>query len=187
MTTKVAIKVVNTLPGTFDPSTLYMVKSADAGLFEMYMSTMDGASVRHILNKSEITTMITQALAGFNTVQIVADITARDALAPTVITQALVLDASADATVDSGAATYVFDPGTSTWTKISEAESMDVVLQWANIVGKPTSSVTDIDDAVTKRHTHTNKTQLDKIGEDGDGFLTYNGTTVGATASVVEW
>lgn len=50
---------------------------------------------------------------------------------------------------------------------------MDVALTWANITGKPTSTVAQIDAAVANSHTHTNKTQLDKVGETG-GNLTYN-------------
>lgn len=38
---------------------------------------------------------------------------------------------------------------------------------WDNITGKPTSTIADIDDAVTKKHSHTNKTELDKV-TDGD-------------------
>lgn len=186
MAVQMQIKIVNTLPGTFTASTLYMVKSAEAGIFDLYMSTNDGAAVRHIISKSEINTMITTALAGFNTVAVVADIAARDALSPTVNSQVLVLDATADTTVASGAATYVYDTVTTTWYKISETESMDVVLQWANIQNKPTSAVADIDDAVTKRHSHANKTVLDNI-TDSSGFLAYSGTVVGLTAVVAEW
>lgn len=43
---------------------------------------------------------------------------------------------------------------------------MDLILSWNNINGRPTSAVADIDDAVTKRHTHANKALLDKVGED---------------------
>jgi hypothetical protein len=39
-----------------------------------------------------------------------------------------------------------------------------------------TSSLTNIDNAVSLRHTHTNKTQIDKIGQDGDGNPTWNGS-----------
>ena len=52
---------------------------------------------------------------------------------------------------------------------------MDINFSWANLSGKPTSSVADIDDAVSKRHAHANKTQLDKIDQDASGNLTYNG------------
>ena len=187
MATSLKIEKVNSLPGTLAASTLYLVKSADSNLVDMYISTNDGASARHIISKADIGSMITTAVAGFSTVQVVADIAARNALAPTVNMQALVLDATGDATVASGAATYVYDLANTTWVKISEAESMDVVLQWSNVQNKPTSAVADIDDAVTKRHSHTNKTQLDLIGESVDGLLTYNSAVVGATASVVEW
>jgi hypothetical protein len=62
---------------------------------------------------------------------------------------------------------------------------MDLIVNWADIQNKPTSSVADIDDAVTKKHTHTNKTQLDKVGEDGNGYFTYNSqnyVVVGSTS-----
>ena len=53
---------------------------------------------------------------------VVADITERNALTPSNGSLALVLDASADATVDSGAATYVWRTSTTSWIKVSEAE-----------------------------------------------------------------
>lgn len=186
MAVQMQIRVVNVLPGTFEATTLYMVKSADANLFDLYMSSNDGLSVRHIISKSDITSMVNSALAGLDTVQVVADITARDAMAPTTNVQVLVLDATADATVASGAATYIYDADTTTWHKISEAESMDVVLQWANIVGAPTSAVADIDDAVAKRHSHANTAVLDLLG-DTDGYLTYNGEHVGVVDTAAEW
>lgn len=49
-------------------------------------------------------------------------------------TTVLVIDATGDATVSSGAAQYVWD-GTS-WLKIAEVESLDLVLDWANVSGK---------------------------------------------------
>jgi hypothetical protein len=92
----------------------------------------------------------------------------------------------ARATVASGGATYLYNHATTTWLKVSEAESMDVVLQWANIQGGPASSPTTIDDAVTKRHAHTNKTQLDQLGE-ASGELTYNGVQVKTEYSSTAW
>ena len=49
---------------------------------------------------------------------------------------------------------------------------------WANVYDKPTSSVTEIDDAVARKHSHANATQLDKVSEDTNGKLTYNANTV---------
>lgn len=119
------------------------------------------------------------ALAGKPAVEIVADLDARDALEDVISgTLCWVEDATDDDSVDEGAAAYLaqVDGNTVKWVKVAEAESLDVVLQWANIQGKPTSSVTDIDDAVTKRHTHSNKSVLDGITEDEEtGNLVYNG------------
>jgi hypothetical protein len=72
------------------------------------------------------------------------------------------------------------DPAVVTWTKVAEAESMDVVLQWGNIQGKPSSAVADIDDAVSKKHEHANKTVLDAISANStSGNLVYNNVELG--------
>lgn len=89
--------------------------------------------------------------------------------------QCWVVDATGDPTVTKGAAIYIWN-GTE-WKKVSEMESLDVVLNWADIQDKPNSSVSDIDDAVSKRHEHTNKAVLDKLS-DAAGSLTYNGTNI---------
>lgn len=180
------IERVLALPGTLTPSTMYVVKSAEAPFAELYFSNADGSEARHIINKSEINTMITDAVASFSNIQVVADITARDALVLDHNALVLVLDATADTTVTTGAALYVYQLSTTTWYKVSEFESLDVVLTWASIQNKPTSSVADIDDAVTKRHTHTNKTTLDKIGENADG-VTFDGNNVEAFIANAAW
>jgi len=125
------------------------------------------------------------AIAGKAPVTIVSDIAARDAQS-NVITGALcwVQDASSDSSVTSGAAAYLAsvsgDPAVVTWTKVAEAESMDVVLQWGNIQGKPSSAVADIDDAVSKKHEHANKTVLDAISANStSGNLVYNNVELG--------
>ena len=53
---------------------------------------------------------------------------------------------------------------------------------WAKITNKPTSTVQQIDDAVTAA-THTNRAVLDKLGEAG-GALTYNGAAVAMKSTV---
>lgn len=97
-------------------------------------------------------------------IHVVNDITARDAITDKFVGMRVhVIDATGDPTVSSGWAEYLWTG--SAWTKTAERDSIDVILEWANIVGKPSSSVTDIDDAVTKRHTHSNKTLLDYINQ----------------------
>ena len=169
------VKRVNALPGTLAPSTMYIVASAEAGLAEVVFSDKTGAASRHVLNKTEVQTMIDGAFSSFSNMLVVADIAARDALTLNRNALVLVLDASADATVDTGAATYVYNLATTTFVKIAEYESMDVTLTWTSIQGRPTSAVADIDDAVAKRHTHANLAYLNKVGEDLDGNFTYNG------------
>ena len=185
------IRKVTTLPGTFEGSTLYLVRNAgNVNLFDMYLSTDDGTAVRHIITEGDIDGKITAAvnagLAGFNQVQVVANIAARNALTPTSNIQVLVLDATGDGTVASGAATYAYQVSNTTWYKISEAESMDVVVQWANITNKPSSSVADIDDAVTKRHTHANSSVLNGLAESA-GLLTYGGSPIRAYLDEETW
>lgn len=120
------------------------------------------------------------ALTGHSKTSVVADITARDALTG-VNTGDLcwAKNASADSTVSSGAACYIAevsgDPATVTWTKVAEAESMDVVLNWADIQDKPSSTVSAIDQAVTNSHTHSNSTVLAGLSADAtSGNLVFN-------------
>lgn len=77
----------------------------------------------------------TQIPSTFKEAHVVADIAARDALTAFSGMHALVLDATADATVESGGAEYVYD-GT-TWYKISELNDLDMVIDWSDIQNKP--------------------------------------------------
>jgi len=181
------IRKVTSLPTTLEPSCLYLISTADPALMEIAVSSADGTTSRHIINSAEIQNMINAALASFSSLEVFPNIAARDAApVPTVPTHAMVLDATADPTVNIGAATYIYDPATAQWYKISEAESMDVVLQWSSIVGKPTSSVVSIDDAVIKRHDHVNKALLDVLS-DVAGELYYNGIPIRAFLDEEAW
>lgn len=100
--------------------------------------------------------------ANVKEIKVVADITERDALSTYSGLRTHVIDATADPTVDAGWAEYLHD-GTS-WSKTAENESIDIVQSWENLINKPTSSVANIDDAVTKRHTQNTDTALD-IGQ----------------------
>ena len=78
--------------------------------------------------------------------KVVADITARDALTPEEGLIAYVVDATGDSTVTAGGASYIYDG--SNWVKISEFESMDAVINWTDIQGKP--NIVDIKVSATK-------------------------------------
>lgn len=43
---------------------------------------------------------------------------------------------------------------------------MDVIVQWSSIQGRPTSTPTEIDQAVADSHTHANLTTINKISEE---------------------
>ena len=164
------------LPGTPQPYSVYFIApAARPDYTEVYVTDAAGTANRRIINQVDIQAMIDSAISAAGGVTVVADIAARDALSPATGTYVLVEDASSDGTVSSGGATYYWNG--SAWIKSTETESMDLVLSWANLTGKPTSSVADIDDAVTKKHAHANATELDKIGETG-GEFTYDGSPV---------
>lgn len=178
---------VTTLPGTLDGNALYFVQN---GTFSETYVTNSAGVARAIGNSVMIQSIadarIALAMADLDVVQIVADITARNALTLTRNAMVLVLDATGDSTVASGAALYAFRESTTSWIKLAEYESMDVTLTWGAISGRPTSAVSLIDDAVTKRHTHANLAVLDDLG-DAAGALTYGGDPVGASWSTLNW
>ncbi len=176
-----------TLPGSLQPHSIYLIApAAHPDFLEMYVTDAAGTANRRTHKVEDIQAMIDASIAGVGATVIVDDIAARDALSPANGTTALVIDATADATVDSGAATYIWRQSTTSWIKISEAESLDVTLNWSDIVGKPTSSPAAIDSAVTNAHTHANKTQLDQIGE-ASGEMTYNGAHIAPRLETQGW
>lgn len=175
------------MPGSLTPDSIYFIApAARPDYVEIYVTGTDASVVKRVISEPDIEALIGASGGAGGALEIVDDIVARDALTLTENTIVMVLDASDDATVSSGAATYAYRQSDASWTKVSEAESMDLALTWSALQGRPTSSTTDIDDAVSKRHAHANKTQLDKIDEDGDGNVTYGGslpaTGWGATA-----
>lgn len=178
------------LPGSLEPAAIYFIAPAGSPtLLEIIVTDAAGTSARHVINKSDIQDLIdaSMASAGVSNAVFVADIAARDALTPSSNIFAYVTDATGDGTVASGGATYLYNTNASAWVKISEWESMDFSVAWANIQNKPASTVADIDDAVSKRHTHANKTQLDQIGENANGDLTYNGAQPHVAWDSVAW
>lgn len=166
------------LPGTLQPYSVYFVAPpGKPDYVELYVSDSTGTNAKRIIKESDVQALIEAAVAGLSAIEVVPNITARDALTPAANVHVYVLDASDDATVTGGSASYIYQLSTDTWHKFSESESLDLDLTvfWADIVNKPTSTVAEIDAAVSNSHTHANKTQLDKIGEDASGYLTYNG------------
>jgi len=165
------------VPSTLEANAIYLVGPAnDPSALEIYVTNNAGSATRKTPGVAEIQALIDASVAGISGTEIVENIAARDALNLTANTMVLVEDASDDPTVNSGAALYTFKLDSSSFTKISEYESLDVSLTWGSIIGGPSSSPANIDTAVNNSHTHANASELDKFGEDADGDPTYDGT-----------
>lgn len=187
---RVNFNAVTALPGTLDADSFYFV--ANGAVAESYLTDSAG-NAKAVGNTVMINQLITAALAswgggGGSSMPIVADIAARDALfaAATENVMALVVDASADPTVTAGSALYAYDFGTTTVYKVAEYESMDLVIQWSSIQDGPSSSATQIDDAVGKAHAHSNKAVLDKFTE-SSGELLYSGEGIATSWATKDW
>lgn len=178
----------NALPAELSANSFYCIPSAGQPDFmEIYVTNSTGTAAKRVPTHSDISGMIASALSGFTTIEVVADIAARNAVGPNKPIFVLVLDATADTTVDHGSASYVYNSATEEWVKVAEYESLDVVLSWDSIQGRPNSAVVDIDDAVARRHSHDNKAVLDKVGQDANGRMTYQGMGTFVTWGSTAW
>ena len=64
--TNLVVHRVNALPGTLDPSAFYIVKATNTALVELYFTSTDGATVRHVLNSAEVDAKIAAAIASMS-------------------------------------------------------------------------------------------------------------------------
>ena len=139
------------------------------------VKTADGSNV-----ETKLASLQT-AVSGKVPCYVVNDIAARDGLeSPKQGDLCWVKDATADATVSTGAAQYIYDG--SAWVKIAEAESMDLVINWADIQGKEA-----VEAAMGKAHEHANADLLNGISASGD-TMTVNGKTYysGRMVAIIE-
>ncbi|MDG9928394.1 MULTISPECIES: hypothetical protein [unclassified Pseudomonas] len=180
---------VAVLPGVLQSNAFYFVENGS--YCESYVTDSAGVA-RSIGNSAMINALIEDALANWSgeasALDIVADIAARDALTATLDRNAmiLVIDATGDPTVSSGSALYAYAANTDTTYKLAEYESMDVVVQWSSIDGRPASSPAQIDTAVSQAHTHANKATLDKFSEAG-GLVRFSGAPIPADWDTANW
>lgn len=169
---------VTSLPATLENNSIYYVTSSVTEYMEVYVTSTTGTA-RRVPRVEDVDAKIASAVQGLAEIAVYANISDRnDNALNNKHKYVLVKDATGDATVASGSATYLYDTANTVWIKVSESESLDIVLNWASIQGKPTSSPASIDSAVANSHTHSNKTQLDLIGQDANGNITYNSAPV---------
>lgn len=174
------------LPAVLEAYAVYFVAPAGtADYVEIYVTSSDGTSARRVINEQDVNTLVEQKLAGTDEIYVVDTIADRLTVDTDKSRYVYVVDASEDSTVTSGGASYLYNTVTEDWVKISESESMDLVLNWNSIIGGPTSTPAQIDEAVAAKHTHVNKNALDKVGEDAVGNFTYGGVAV--SGGITQW
>lgn len=180
---------VLTLPETLEGNAFYYIANGEYA--ESYLTNGSGVP-KGLGNTAMINALINAALAASqsaaNEVEIVATIAARDTLfaAATANKIALVINATGDSTVASGSALYAYAKTGNTVYKVAEYESMDVVMTWAGLQGRPSSSAAQIDSAVAASHAHSNSAVLDKLSEAG-GLLQYNGAPLTTDWATNNW
>jgi len=174
----------------YTANSVYFIEHANGNDAELYITDSAGA-LHNVGNTVMITAIanaaVTAALATQNSVEVFPDIPTRDAATLTSNSLVVVIDASGDPTVTAGSALYVYQSVPDTFDKLSEFESLDIVLDWANIQNKPASPVAQIDDAVSLRHSHANKADLDRMSFDGDDCLLVDGVPVKQPWTGQDW
>ena len=93
---------------------------------------------------------------------------------------ALVVDATADSTVETGGAEYIYD-GTK-WIKVSELNDLDAVITWDNVLNKPyfVQTLLDLSDTPDSLENCAGKVLGVNSTEDGFTFLSvYTGDVDG--------
>ena len=178
-------KVTTTPTAPYTEGAVYLV-AAGKEHFDLYAVTNDKQKMRRTVSLADVLAEIKKAISELRALEIVANIAARDALSLSANAMVLVLDASADSMFKAGGATYVYSHYDKSWTKISEAESLDLALSWANLTGKPTSTAAEIDTAVSNAHGHANLSKLKKIGQAPNGTMQYNGVDL-VTSGTAAW
>ena len=166
---------VNQLPTTPVANAIYFVAASSVGTGKEYADTYI-TSKTGVARKVGNTTMIQEVVADVmsgRSLKIVNDITARDNLdTDDYPFLAIVIDATADASVDDGGAMYVWDPDegpSGTWKLLVKYDEL-------------------LDDL----HKHANKTVLDEISESqtspvGDRVLMFRGDYVGPVLVDNDW
>jgi hypothetical protein len=173
---QVRFNKVLALPQVLTPDSVYFVKNGQ--YTETYLT--DANAVAYMVGNTAMTNALIDAKLSTATIlNKVADIPARNAAATASTGNGLylVVNATGDSTVTTGAALYFYDKAGNAYTKLSEYESLDVVTTWSMVSGRPASTPSAIDTAVSKAHDHTNLGVLNGLADSG-GTLRYLGQPV---------
>lgn len=168
---------LTSLPPTLEPDAWYVIKNGT--YVEVYVTDENGVAVAST-NIGIIQQQIDQRLATYSTIKVVADIAARDAHALANMKDQLyyVSDATADNTVQAGAAIYAYEYEVDQFYKVQEMNNVEFEVHWDNLIGKPNSTPAQIDDAVSKAHVHNNLPLLQRVTESPKNNLALDGKAV---------
>lgn len=184
---KFTIVRVTSLPSTITPSTMYILKQPTSQVAEVYFSNNDGSQLVPGISEQFITDKFASLLAtGMGEIQIVDTINDRNRVTKNGNSLIMVIDATGDEFGSTGTALYLYRAINASYFRVSVFdENRDGVssggggtngpVWWNTIQGKPSSTPEQIDDAVSKAHTHSNQATLDRIGVTDDGVLTVDG------------
>lgn len=181
---------VLTLPATPVANCFYMTPDATSGL-RLTVSDAVGRVYRSTMRETTIDSEIVRMVARANELKVVATYTdlTNSAFSDSTFNRNqiyYVLDASGDPSVVSGPAMYILDWTTGTVHKIAEGVAENFSPDWTTVLGRPASEIVDIDDAVTKRHSHANLAELNSVTVDGDQVLV-SGTALRPAVRTAIW
>ena len=197
------VTTVPALASVNDNSLYFSVDSENVDLMNLSLVSSDSALMRSLISETSVTTDITTALGQDQHMYIAADMDALETLNDSltvaagnaspanhlvwVIAPQVGLDP--DSSVITGSATYLWDTNGQAYTKVFEAESMDLVFDWADVINTPvmpTSTAAEIDQMVTNINLlQTNVANLFTASESAGGDIIYNGSTLSNAGNVI--
>lgn len=173
---------VNALPEELQESSLYVVKRMEYGLAELVFTTTDGDPLK-VIDTAAVQTLISSAINNASHIHAVNTIAERDALQLDGNSVVFVVNTDGDAEAGNGSALYFYTKDTDTYTLLVNLNGT----KWASIIDGPESSAEDIDDAVNKRHTHSNSGILESLSEVDDVLYYKDKPVSNVSLDTIEW
>lgn len=183
----ITIEKVTALPNTRTPNTIYLVKEPSTNLLTVYVTGLTPDVIARTIDSVDVTSQIDTAVSNLSLVTFAEDVQEMMAMTPASNSLIYVYDASADPNAGAGPSAYVYNFVNETFMLLPKGAGSGGAVNWASIVGRPSSSVGDIDLAVSMRHSHANKPVLDQFSEIS-GEVAYKGSPISRNIDVVsEW
>lgn len=130
---------VSTLPSTYAANTMYLVPNSDNSHLDIYVSNLDGSSIKGIITSQDVAASIKPEVLTFDTY-----LAMTSSSNPVIPVLAYVTDASGDTTLNpviTGDALYIWDTSATTpsWVRLTNNK-----VSWNNLINVP-SYITGLD------------------------------------------